>query len=122
MLDLIDSQITYHSRTLVGVALAPVRDLALLDPYNPRSVAFQTGRIEEHIATLPVLRQDGIPEEPMRLATRLAAEIDTEVADRLEDASILGLENRLAALAEAIARRYFLHGASARAEKVMGLG
>ena len=67
LLDLIDSQITYRSRTLIGVALAPVRDMALLDPFNPRSVAFQVNRIDEHIATLPVLRQDGIPEEPMRL-------------------------------------------------------
>ena len=122
LLDLIDSQITYHSRTLVGVALAPVRDLALLDPYNPRSVAFQTHRIAEHIATLPVLRQDGIPEEPMRLAARLTAEIETEVADKLDDDGIASIETRLARLAEAIAKRYFLHGASARAEKVMGLG
>ena len=52
LLDLIDSQITYHSRTLIGVALAPVRDMALLDPYNPRSVAFQTERIAEHIGAL----------------------------------------------------------------------
>ena len=122
MLDLVDSQITYHSRTLIGVALAPVRDLALLDPYNPRSVAFQTKLIAEHIATLPVLRQDGIPEEPLRLATRLSAELIAETADKLEDASILAIENRLERLAEAIGRRYFLRGASARAEKVMGLG
>ena len=122
MLDLIDSQITYHSRTLVGVALAPVRDLALLDPYNPRSVAFQTRLIAQHISTLPLLRQDGIPEEPMRLAARLSAEIETEVADRLDDDSIDAIESQLAQLAEAIGRRYFLHGASARAEKIMGLG
>ncbi len=122
LLDLIDSQITYHSRTLIGVALAPVRDMALLDPYNPRSVGFQTEKIAEHIHSLPVLRQDGIPEEPARLATRLSAELSSEIADRLEDSSILGIENRLAQLAEAIGRRYFLHGASTRAEKVMGLG
>ena len=71
LLDLIDSQITYRSRTLIGVALAPVRDMALLDPFNPRSVAFQTKLIDEHIANLPVLRQDGLPEEPLRLATLL---------------------------------------------------
>ena len=53
LLDLIDSQITYRSRTLIGVALAPVRDMALLDPYNPRSVAFQTEIIAEHIGDLP---------------------------------------------------------------------
>jgi uncharacterized alpha-E superfamily protein len=122
MLDLIDSQITYHSRTLIGVALGPVRDLALLDPYNPRSVAFQTERIAEHISALPVLRQDGIPEEPLRLATRLSAELTSEIADELEDSGILAIENQIAQLAEAIGRRYFLHGASARAEKVMGLG
>jgi uncharacterized circularly permuted ATP-grasp superfamily protein/uncharacterized alpha-E superfamily protein len=122
MLDLIDSQITYHSRTLIGVALGPVRDLTLLDPYNPRSVAFQTERIAEHIAALPVLRQDGIPEEPLRRATRLSAELTSEIADELEDSGILAIENQIAQLAEAIGRRYFLHGASARAEKVMGLG
>ena len=44
LLDLIDSQITYRSRYLTGVALAPVRDMALLDPFNPRSVAFQVER------------------------------------------------------------------------------
>ena len=64
MLDLIDSQITYRSRYLVGVATAPVRDMALLDPFNPRSVVFQVNRIDEGIATLPVLRRDGILEEP----------------------------------------------------------
>jgi uncharacterized alpha-E superfamily protein len=41
LLTLVDCQITYRSRYLVGPALAPVRDLAVLDPYNPRSVAFQ---------------------------------------------------------------------------------
>ena len=122
LLDIIDSQITYRSRTLVGAALAPVRDLALLDPYNPRSVAFQIERIVEHIATLPVLRMDGIPEEPMRLATRLSASLTSEIADALTDDSILAIENQFVRLAEAVGRRYFLHGASMRAEKVMGLG
>ncbi len=122
LLDLIDSQITYRSRTLIGVALAPVRDMALLDPFNPRSVAFQTKLIEEHIANLPVLRQDGLPEEPLRLATLLGAELAAEYADKLEDPRILAIEQRLATLAEAIAARYFLQGAShARAEKIIGL-
>ena len=122
LLDLIDSQITYRSRTLIGVALAPVRDMALLDPYNPRSVAYQTRLIEAHIASLPVLRHDGLPEEPMRLATLLRAELSAAYADKLEEADIHGFEQRLATLAESIAARYFLHGASqGRAEKIMGL-
>jgi len=122
LLDLIDSQITYRSRTLIGVALAPVRDMALLDPFNPRSVAFQANLIDDHIAGLPVLRQDGVPEEPRRLATLLRAELATDYAERLDDASILAIEQRLMTLAEAIASRYFLQGAShVRAEKVTGL-
>src|SRR5271154_657018 len=122
LLDLIDSQITYRSRTLIGVALAPVRDMSLLDPFNPRSVAFQAKLIAEHIAALPLLRHDGLPEEPIRLATLLSAELAAEYADEIEDQGILAFEQKLAALAEAIAVRYFLQGASqARAEKVLGL-
>ncbi len=122
MLDLIDSQITYSSRYLVGVALAPVRDMALLDPFNPRSVVFQVNRIDEGIATLPVLRRDGILEEPRRLTTSLCAELTTERAESLDDSRILAIEQRLLALANAIAARYFLQGAAhGRAEKVTGL-
>ncbi len=122
MLDLIDSQITYSSRYLVGPALAPVRDMALLDPFNPRSVAFQVNRIEEGIATLPVLRRDGILEEPKRLTTLLSAELTTERPELLNEARILAIEQSLLALANAIAARYFLQGAGqGRAEKVTGL-
>jgi len=56
------------------------------------------------------------------LATRLSAELIAETADKIDDAGILAIENRLERLAEAIGRRYFLRGASVRAEKVMGLG
>ena len=122
MLDLIDSQITYRSRYLVGIALAPVRDMALLDPFNPRSVAFQVNRIDEGIGTLPILRGDGMLEEPKRLTTLLRAELMTERAELLDDSRILAIEQELLSLANAIAARYFLQGASqGRAEKVTGL-
>jgi uncharacterized circularly permuted ATP-grasp superfamily protein/uncharacterized alpha-E superfamily protein len=122
LLDLIDSQITYRSRYLTGVALGPVRDMALLDPFNPRSVGFQVASIDDHIATLPILRQDGMLEEPRRLSTQLRAELATQDAEKIDDAAVLGLEQRLMILAEAIAARYFLQGAHhARAEKVTGL-
>src|SRR5580698_9178516 len=55
LLTLVDCQITYRSRYLVGPLLAPVRDLVVLDPYNPRSVAFQVSALNEHIANLPTL-------------------------------------------------------------------
>ena len=122
LLDLIDSQITYRSRYLTGVAAGPVRDMALLDPFNPRSVAFQVASIDDHMAALPILRQDGMLEEPRRLAMLLRADLSTQDAEKIDDGAILGLEQRLMTLAEAIAARYFLQGANhARAEKVTGL-
>ena len=122
LLDLIDSQITYRSRYLVGVAPYPVRDLALLDPYNPRSVAFQTARLAEHISTLPVLRQDGMLEEPNRIAINLDADLRTTAAASVNSEFVLSVERRLLALADSIGDRYFLQGANAAsAEKQVGL-
>lgn len=108
MLDLIDSQITYRARYMTGIALAPVRDMAILDPYNPRSVAFQLSAIDDHLATLPTLQNDGIPEEPQRLALRLATELETTTAPSLDCTLILGLEQRISNFADAVAARYFL--------------
>ena len=112
LLDLIDSQITYRSRYLTGVTLATVRDMALLDPFNPRSVGFQTARIGEHLSTFPALNPDGGLDLPQRLSTRLTADIATEEAERIDMKRILNFEQRLAELAEAITARYFLQGSS----------
>ncbi len=112
LLDLLDSQITYRSRYMAGVALAPVRDMALLDPFNPRSVCFQVQRITEHLAGLPVLVEDGILEPPRRIATRLSAELSIEQAEDLETSKILAFEQRLTSLADAIASRYFLQSSA----------
>src|SRR5437870_2650080 len=77
LLTLVDCQITYRSRYLVGPSLAPVRDLAVLDPYNPRSVAFQVAALNEHIAALPSLKEHGLIERPQRLAVALQATLAT---------------------------------------------
>ena len=108
MLDLIDSQITYRSRYLTGVALVPVRDMVLLDPFNPRSVGFQIETINQHIATLPSLRDDGMLEEPQQLIARLATEISTSAAKSLDSTIILALEQKMSNFADAVAARYFL--------------
>jgi uncharacterized alpha-E superfamily protein len=122
MLDLIDSQITYRSRYIAGVAPYPVRDMALLDPYNPRSVAFQTEKLAEHIATLPVLKFDGMLEAPNRIAIEVNADLATKVAACITTEFVLSVERRLMGLADAVAMRYFLQGANAaQAEKQVGL-
>jgi uncharacterized alpha-E superfamily protein len=115
LLDLLDSQITYRSRYIAGAALAPVLDMAILDPFNPRSVAFQAMRIDEHLAALPSLRNDGVMEPPRRLSVRLRAELESEDARRLDALTILAWEQRLMTLADRIAERYFTHGAEGEA-------
>lgn len=122
LLDLIDSPITYRSRYMMGVALGPVRDMAVLDPYNPRSVAFQVEKLDAHIAELPTLSEDGMLETPRRIILKLSAEIAATTVDGLDNARVLAFEQTLLGLADAIAARYFLQGPHvARAEPTSGL-
>src|SRR6476620_8467820 len=122
LLTLVDCQITYRSRYLVGPALAPVRDLAVLDPYNPRSVAFQVAALTEHIAGLPALKEGGLIERPQRLAVALQATLTTAEASSLDVKSLFSLEQDLLTLADAIGLHYFPHGSNAsRPEKLTGL-
>ncbi|MBV9591841.1 MAG: alpha-E domain-containing protein, partial [Hyphomicrobiales bacterium] len=114
VLDLIDSQITYRSRYRSGVALAPARDMVMLDPYNPRSVAFQVAQIDAHLADLPSLRNDGILETPRRMSTSLHSELAVTEAEELDTGRLLAIEQRIMRLADAVAARYFLQGASAK--------
>ena len=53
LLELCDSQITYRQRYVMIAARAPVIDLVMLDPNNPRSVIYQLDRVEAHLAALP---------------------------------------------------------------------
>jgi uncharacterized circularly permuted ATP-grasp superfamily protein/uncharacterized alpha-E superfamily protein len=113
LLDLADSQITYRARYLVGLALTPVRDMVMLDPFNTRSLAFQTGAIKAHLAALPSLLDDGMLEEPSRLLLPLATEVDTTDAAHLTGEITLRFERTLMRLSGAVADRYFLQGAHA---------
>lgn len=122
MLSLCDSHVSFGARYLQGVALDPVRDMVLLDPFNPRSVAFQVEAIVRHLGELPVLRADGLPEPQQRLAARLAAEFATGEAAEFDGAALTRLENAVEGLADAIATRYFPNGPHAlRPEKLVGL-
>lgn len=113
LLDLADSQITYRARYLVGLALTPVRDLVMLDPYNTRSLAFQLTALKEHLGVLPTLQDDGMLEEPSRILLPLATEVETEDAKRLDADKTHRWERALMRASSAIADRFFLQGASA---------
>jgi uncharacterized circularly permuted ATP-grasp superfamily protein/uncharacterized alpha-E superfamily protein len=123
VLDLADSQITYRARYLVGLAATPVRDMITLDPFNPRSLAFQLAALTEHLTVLPSLQDDGVMERPRRILVALAAEVETGDAEALEADDILGFEQALMALSSAVGDRFFLQGANATPQaKLGGLG
>jgi len=122
LLTLVDCQITYRSRYLLAPLLAPVRDLVVLDPYNPRSVAFQVQALNEHIASLPALRESGLIERPQRLSVALEATLTAAEATTLDTQSLFSLEQDLLNLADAVGSHYFPHGPNAtRPEKLTGL-
>jgi uncharacterized circularly permuted ATP-grasp superfamily protein/uncharacterized alpha-E superfamily protein len=122
LLTLVDCQITYRSRYLVAPLLAPVRDLAVLDPYNPRSVAFQVEVLNDHIAGLPALRESGLIERPQRLAVALRSTLTTAESTMLDSKTLFMIEQDLLNLADAIGLHYFPHGPNAsRPEKLTGL-
>jgi uncharacterized alpha-E superfamily protein len=123
VLDLIDSQITYRARYLVGVAMTPVRDMVMLDPFNPRSVAFQVAAMKEHLAALPSLLEDGMMEQPNRILLPIAAQLEASDAAGLDEEAVLAIEQTLLRLSSAVSDRYFLQGANAAPTvKLSGLG
>ncbi|QDZ08725.1 hypothetical protein FPZ24_15660 [Sphingomonas panacisoli] len=111
LLDLADSQISYRQRYLTGIARVPVVDLVALDPGNPRSLAYQVDCIAAHLDQLPVLHDDGLPEDQQAEALALKALLAATNAVNLDADQLGEAERQLTRLSEAIARRYFLQGA-----------
>jgi uncharacterized circularly permuted ATP-grasp superfamily protein/uncharacterized alpha-E superfamily protein len=107
MLELADSQITYRLRYVMVAAPVPVIDLTVLDPNNPRSVAYQLARIEAHLATLPKRSGEGRLSPPEQIATALATRMRTADAAALDEATFEAAENELMKLANVIGSTYF---------------
>ena len=110
LLELCDVQISYRQRYSTGLALLQVRDLVGLDPYNPRSIAFQIAVIKEHLDALPRLRDDGMDEAQQSAATAIAARIATLSAQALNGLACYELEQQLLALSDLVSHRFFLRG------------
>ena len=109
MLELADSQITYRQRYVMIAALAPVIDLTLLDPNNPRSVAFQLDRIEEHLIALPRHQTAGTLSPVQQVAASIATRLRTAQASGITRDLVVELEQMLMKLSEAIASSYLTY-------------
>jgi uncharacterized alpha-E superfamily protein len=108
LLELCDSQITYRKRYVMVAARAPVVDLVMLDPFNPRSVAYQVDRIDEHLAALPPHLADGPLSLPQKAALALATKLRTMDAVDIDDDTISGFEVDLMQLSDYAASTYLI--------------
>jgi uncharacterized alpha-E superfamily protein len=106
LLELADSRITYRQRYVMVAARAPVIDLTLLDPSNPRSVAFQFDQIEGHLKAMPHMRPDGRLSLPYQITMATAAKLRTADAATIADTLIQSTETALMHLSEAISSTF----------------
>ncbi|MCJ2184665.1 circularly permuted type 2 ATP-grasp protein [Novosphingobium sp. 1949] len=108
LLDLCDSQIIYRTRYLTAPMPNPVRDLVLLDPDNPRALVFQVAQIVEHLSQLPSVRDDNVPEAPLRAARAILGKLQAAVAEEMDAARLEAFERELFTLSDLVSQRYFL--------------
>ncbi len=109
LLELADSQLTYRQRYVMIAALAPVIDLVVLDPNNPRSVAYQVERIETHLAALPLQQPDGRLSPVQQVAAAIATRFRTANAGHIGETEIVSVEADLMRLSETVASTYLTH-------------
>ena len=109
LLELADSQITYRQRYVMVAARAPVVDLVVLDPSNPRSVAYQLDRIEAHLAALPKLGAEGRLTAPQQVAAAAATALRTADPAAIDDGLVTATAAALMRLSEAVAAAYLTH-------------
>ena len=119
VLTVVDSLMTYRRRYHEDAEIPLLLDLVICDENNPRSLAFQMTRIEEHVAGLPDKRDTGSRSEIERLALETATLVrladinrlsvtDEESGSRELLREFLGvLAARLPALSDAITGAYF---------------
>jgi uncharacterized circularly permuted ATP-grasp superfamily protein/uncharacterized alpha-E superfamily protein len=106
LLDLADSQITYRQRYVMVAARAPVIDLVILDPNNPRSVAFQLDRIEAHLAALPGRSAAGRLSPVQQIAASIATRLRTVDAAAIDEALMVDTGQALMKLSDAVTAAY----------------
>jgi uncharacterized alpha-E superfamily protein len=106
LLELADSQITYRQRYVMVAARAPVIDLVMLDPNNPRSIAFQLDRIETHLSALPGRAAAGRLSPVQQIAASIATRLRTVEATAIDDALVVDVEHSLMKLSDAITAAY----------------
>ncbi|MGK7868273.1 circularly permuted type 2 ATP-grasp protein [Falsiroseomonas sp. E2-1-a20] len=114
-LEICDSALTYRARYLAAVQAAPVLDLVLADPGNPRALAFQLAAVSDRLAEIAgagdtlAATAAGLAARPQALVDAVLVSTDRDAAVAALPAALHALEAETAALSDAVARRYVSH-------------
>jgi uncharacterized circularly permuted ATP-grasp superfamily protein/uncharacterized alpha-E superfamily protein len=106
LLELADSLITYRQRYVMVAARAPVVDLVILDPNNPRSMAFQLDRIEAHLSALPGGSAAGRLSPVQQIAASIATRLRTVDAAAIDETLLVDTGQALMKLSDAVTAAY----------------
>lgn len=106
LLELGDSTLTYRLRYVDVHERVAVTDLLLLDPANPRSVAFQMQKIAEHLSIMPGAKKDGQLSPAAALALQLQTELTVADAKLLSATWPDDFASRLLQLSDAVASHH----------------
>jgi uncharacterized circularly permuted ATP-grasp superfamily protein/uncharacterized alpha-E superfamily protein len=114
-LEVCDSTLTYRARYLAAVQPAPVLDLVLADPGNPRALGFQLSAVAERLAELGepgdrlAATAATLAGHPQRLVEAVLRAADRDAAAAGLPGALFALEEEVGALSDAVARRYVSH-------------
>jgi len=114
-LELCDSTMTYRARYLGAVQPAPVLDLVLADPSNPRALGFQLAAVADRLAEIGGAEDSlaataaALAERPPALVGALLGAPDRDAAAAELPDALRALEDEIGALSDAVARRYVSH-------------
>lgn len=125
LLEISDSLMTYRSRYLANLQLAPLLDLLITDETNPRSVAYQLERITNHVNALPrdtaqpgYSNQQRLAMSALHSIRMLNVETLAEIHNMGANHQLLrfleGLELRLPEISDAVSQRYLTHAGQVR--------
>lgn len=116
LLTFTDSSVTYRRRYSVDLSQQTVVDLTVLDPLNPRSLAFQVNTLAEVTAALPGVHLGETPDLLLRRLARLRVRLQTADALEVDTAFLDRVAADLALISDLLTQRYLLSSPRAAAE------
>ena len=107
ILEFTDARMTYRRRFSVDLVPAAVVDLCILDPLNPRSLAFQIEALCRVLDALPGVKAGETLHRSAALAARLRVRVQTAESGEVTPAFLSRAATDVRQISDAIAERYF---------------